>query len=87
MNRRKPLVSDADLQRVTVGEREPHNARIRLDEYDPQWPELFRRERARIESALGAGAVRVEHVGSTSVPGLVGKADHRHPAGGRGFRG
>lgn len=73
MNRRKPLVGDADLQRVTVGDREPHNAPIVLVEYDPQWPQAFRVERARIESALGAAAVRVEHVGSTSVPGLVAK--------------
>jgi GrpB-like predicted nucleotidyltransferase (UPF0157 family) len=73
VSRRKPLVTDADLQRVTVGEREPHNARIRLDEYDPRWPELFSRERVRIESALGTRAVRVEHVGSTSVPGLAAK--------------
>ena len=53
MNRRKPLVSDADLQRVTVGDREPHNAPIVLAEYDPQWPAAFQAERARIESALG----------------------------------
>jgi GrpB-like predicted nucleotidyltransferase (UPF0157 family) len=73
VNRRKPPVSDADLQRVTVGDREPHNAPIVLAEYDPLWPAAFRAERARIESALGAGAVSVEHVGSTSVPGLVAK--------------
>jgi GrpB-like predicted nucleotidyltransferase (UPF0157 family) len=73
VNRRKPPVSDADLQRVTVGSRRPHNATIVLAEYDPGWPEAFRIERARIASALGEAAVRVEHVGSTSVPGLVAK--------------
>ena len=73
MNRGKPPVSDADLQRVTVGSLEPHSATIVLAEYDPRWPEAFRAERARIVSALGEAAVRVEHVGSTSVPGLVAK--------------
>src|SRR5215203_503586 len=43
-----------------------------LVEYDPQWSANFQRERARIEAALGAPA-KVEHVGSTSVPGLAAK--------------
>ncbi len=73
MNRRKPLVSDADLQRVTVGSRRPHNATIVLADYDPRWPKTFQAEQQRIAAALGEAAVRVEHVGSTSVPGLVAK--------------
>jgi GrpB-like predicted nucleotidyltransferase (UPF0157 family) len=73
VTRHKPPVSDADLQRVTVGERVPHNARIVLAEYDPQWPAMFARESERILAALGAAALRLEHVGSTSVPGLVAK--------------
>ena len=43
-----------------------------LIDYDPQWPARFARERERIEAALGASAM-VEHVGSTSVPGLAAK--------------
>jgi GrpB-like predicted nucleotidyltransferase (UPF0157 family) len=73
VNRRKPPVSDADLQRVTVGSRQPHSATILLAEYDPRWPETFRAERARIQAALAEAAVSIEHVGSTSVPGLVAK--------------
>jgi GrpB-like predicted nucleotidyltransferase (UPF0157 family) len=46
---------------------------IRLVEYDPQWPDLFRREAARIRPALGDRALRIEHIGSTSVPGLAAK--------------
>lgn len=65
--------SDEDLQKVTVGERKPYNAPITLDEYDPRWPELFDREADRVRSALGHQALRVEHVGSTSVPGLCAK--------------
>ncbi|WP_218952100.1 GrpB family protein [Amycolatopsis anabasis] len=46
---------------------------IRIVEYDPGWPERFRRERERIAGALGDRALRIDHVGSTSVPGLVAK--------------
>src|SRR5262249_31837979 len=47
--------------------------RITLAEYDPLWPRLFQREAARIRRLLGDKALRVEHVGSTSVPGLAAK--------------
>jgi GrpB-like predicted nucleotidyltransferase (UPF0157 family) len=56
-----------------IGERKPHRAPIELVEYDPRWPELFRYEEAQIRKALGAAALLVEHVGSTSVPGLAAK--------------
>jgi len=42
--------------------------------YDPDWPRRFRREAGAIRSALGMTAVRVDHVGSTAVPGLAAKA-------------
>lgn len=41
--------------------------------YDPQWPELFRREADRVRTILGSRALLIEHTGSTSVPGLVAK--------------
>jgi GrpB-like predicted nucleotidyltransferase (UPF0157 family) len=69
---REPI-SDPELQRLTIGEVTPHNATITLAEYDPVWPSLFTQEFERIRAALGDSAVRVEHVGSTSVPGLVAK--------------
>lgn len=68
-----PIVSDEDLQAVTVGERTPHNAPITLVDYDPAWPGLFEREAARIRRLLGDTVVRIEHTGSTSVPGLAAK--------------
>ena len=40
---------------------------------DPAWPARFEQERERIVAALGRVAVRVDHVGSTSVPGLAAK--------------
>jgi GrpB-like predicted nucleotidyltransferase (UPF0157 family) len=69
----QPITSDADLQAVTVGERKPHDAPIALAEYDPRWPQMFEREAARIRTALGDTMVRLEHTGSTSVPGLAAK--------------
>ena len=50
-----------------------HNAPITLADPDPGWPGQFAREAARIRSALRLPAVAVEHVGSTSVPGLAAK--------------
>ena len=46
---------------------------ITIVEYDAAWPGLFRREAERIQSALGESALRMEHTGSTSVPGLAAK--------------
>jgi len=66
-------VSDEELQRLTIGERKPHNAPITLAEYDPEWPGLFVREADRVRAVLGDVAVLIEHVGSTSVPGLAAK--------------
>ncbi len=51
----------------------PLNGQVHLEPYDPEWPLLFAREAARITAALGTLALLVEHVGSTSVPGLAAK--------------
>jgi GrpB-like predicted nucleotidyltransferase (UPF0157 family) len=47
--------------------------RVRLVDWDPGWPARYEREATRIREALGQTAVRVEHVGSTAVPGLAAK--------------
>jgi GrpB-like predicted nucleotidyltransferase (UPF0157 family) len=52
---------------------EPIAGAIVIVDYDPRWPELFAREAARIRAALGRRALRIEHTGSTSVPGLAAK--------------
>ncbi len=66
---------DEELERylaeVMVGPAE--HADIRLRDYDPAWAERFRREATRIHEALGGRELRIEHIGSTSVPGLVAK--------------
>ena len=46
---------------------------IRLADPDPEWAAQYARQKERIEAALGPRAVQVEHVGSTSVPGLAAK--------------
>jgi GrpB-like predicted nucleotidyltransferase (UPF0157 family) len=45
----------------------------RLVVYDPRWPDLCADEARRISDALGYLAHGIEHVGSTSVPGLAAK--------------
>lgn len=46
---------------------------IRVVDYDPRWPELFAAEAAGLRQAFGASLLRLEHIGSTSVPGLAAK--------------
>jgi len=42
--------------------------------YDPRWPELFERERRHLRACLPAALLgRIEHFGSTAVPGLAAK--------------
>lgn len=64
---------DEFLAAVTVGPVQPLTGPIEMAEYDPEWPLLYEREERRIRSALGDRVVRIEHVGSTSVPGLPAK--------------
>lgn len=41
--------------------------------YDTHWPELFRSLAQPLRAALGPVALRIDHIGSTSVPGLAAK--------------
>jgi len=66
-------LTDEQIRTATIGELRQHAATIHLAEYDPEWPRLYEREAERIGSALGAKALRIEHTGSTSVPGLAAK--------------
>jgi GrpB-like predicted nucleotidyltransferase (UPF0157 family) len=66
-------MTEEEILAAAVGEIHPHAATIQLAGYDPEWPDLFEREATRIRSALDERALRVEHVGSTSVPGLAAK--------------
>ena len=62
---------DALLDRVLIGGREKRE--IVVVDYQPAWPERFEAERSLIIVALGPILRRIEHIGSTSVPGLAAK--------------
>jgi GrpB-like predicted nucleotidyltransferase (UPF0157 family) len=66
-------VNEDQLRRVTIGEPTVLNGQVVLAEYNPEWPEDFARQAKRIRTALGDRALRIEHVGSTSIPGLAAK--------------
>ena len=46
---------------------------IAVVDYDPDWPKAFERVRSRVWPVVSDVAVAMEHVGSTSVPGLAAK--------------
>jgi len=69
----KPMTKE-QIRRIAVGlTPKQMSGKVVLVDYDPAWPVLFARENERINSALGAKALSIEHVGSTSVPGLPAK--------------
>jgi GrpB-like predicted nucleotidyltransferase (UPF0157 family) len=69
----RPPMTDEEILASTVGDLQPHTGPITFVEYDPAWPGLFERENTRIRAILGDRVIRLEHTGSTSVPGLAAK--------------
>lgn len=66
--------SDEELAAIRVsGAIVPHDGTIALCPYDDAWPGLYEAEARRIRDALGEGARVLEHVGSTSIPGMAAK--------------
>jgi len=49
------------------------SAQIVITDYDAHWPSRFRQVAAQLRATLGSAALRVDHIGSTSVPGLAAK--------------
>jgi GrpB-like predicted nucleotidyltransferase (UPF0157 family) len=68
-----PLKNDDEIAAARIGPPEVLDRPITLAEYDSAWPVLYEREAARIRAALADRALLIEHVGSTSVPGLAAK--------------
>jgi len=64
----RPLRS-SDQDAPTHGGEDP----IEVVDWDPSWPKDFERMRDRAAGVLGSLAIGIEHVGSTSVPGLAAK--------------
>jgi len=59
--RREVIIGEVERQAIVVVD------------YDPAWPDRFRGEETKIRAALGEAAIAIEHIGSTSVPGLAAK--------------
>ena len=59
------------LDEVLIGGRE--KVEIVVADYDPAWPERFTELADIVRAALGGTVLRIEHIGSTSVPGLAAK--------------
>ena len=51
----------------------PKRQRVIVTPYDPIWPDEFARIQSEVQQALGEDVLAIEHVGSTSVPGLAAK--------------
>ena len=68
----KPI-SEEEIQAASVGERIPDNSAIHLSEYSPSWSLRFSEIKKQIHAALESSALLIEHIGSTSVPGLSAK--------------
>lgn len=64
---RRPDVTTVDL----IGG--PEALEVSLHEYDAAWVQAFETHRRRIADALAGVAARIEHIGSTAVPGLAAK--------------
>lgn len=67
-----PITED-QIVAATVGAPKLLNNTIYLAPYDPNWPSLFARLAGPIRSKLGDRVLQLDHVGSTSVPGLSAK--------------
>jgi|SRR3984885_13945601 len=65
--------SAAKVHQVNPAELKFLPDQILIVDYDPRWPELFDREASRIRTVFAHRALQIEHVGSTSVPGLAAK--------------
>lgn len=67
------MPTDEYLLKVTLGERKPLNGTIQLQDYNPAWPKQYQVEEKKIADALAGKQITIQHVGSTSVPGLCAK--------------
>ena len=68
-NRRQQLVDNKSISLLQAAIDEP----LHIATYDPKWSEMFQHEKARLLRVFSADLVKIEHVGSTAVPGLDSK--------------
>ncbi|KAI0877156.1 GrpB domain protein [Hypoxylon argillaceum] len=62
-------VDEKDIEIISTRPQKP----LKIVDYRPEWPSMFAEVESRIRQALSDRAILVEHVGSTSVPGLAAK--------------
>ncbi len=65
--------TDEQIEAAMVGDKRIINSTIELVPYDPAWPLQFERLKKQICDVLKSKVLMLEHVGSTSVPGLSAK--------------
>ena len=68
-----PADRDDYMRAVTIGALWRADGPIILADYDASWPDMYEREADRVRTILGDRVRLLEHVGSTSVPGLPAK--------------
>jgi GrpB-like predicted nucleotidyltransferase (UPF0157 family) len=68
-----PSAGEIRIRAATIGEPQRLDGQIELCAYDVSWPSLYEREAQRVNAVLGDRVLRLEHVGSTSVPELPAK--------------
>jgi GrpB-like predicted nucleotidyltransferase (UPF0157 family) len=66
------LYSMKDVYHLGMSKR-THRIAIQVVDYDPDWPRIFHQLRDQIWPSVRDVAVAIEHVGSTSVPGMAAK--------------
>ena len=70
----EPVFTSEEYMRASrIGPLRRQPGPIVLVDYDAAWPALFEREAERVRAVLGDRVLRIEHAGSTSVPGLCAK--------------
>ncbi|HTK08190.1 MAG TPA: GrpB family protein [Ktedonobacteraceae bacterium] len=65
--------TEEQIQAAHIKGAVPLTGPVQIVDYDSAWPRLFTREAERIRACLGDVVQLIEHVGSTSVPGLAAK--------------
>lgn len=68
-----PSAGELRMLAVTIGAPQRLDGAIELHPPDSKWPLIYADEAARVVSVIGVKALLLEHVGSTSVPGLPAK--------------
>ena len=52
---------------------DPGMSKVELISYNPDWPRRFTEAKSVLQNALGTLAISIDHIGSTSIPGLGSK--------------